>query len=410
MAGHTLFNQQDAYSTFDLYIQEMKKEINSKPNDYILNVDVEQWKQYFIEKYDFLPLTVFPDKATFSFAGKGKVKREQLGREYETETYRFEVKVPFTGWSFLFMLRPSERTINHLQVDTPSGDSGNVTALFTLFEQNERQFEYEKQRLIDAICVNVPNINRDLAAFKAHVANTFNATYAQKKEKVLSENSFFEKLNLKVETSTDKIFKVPVVEKKKIPEPVVDKKTEKKYSENPTLPDDFYNDVLDVIYTFFKSVEKKPSTYQTKDEEGLRDYVLPTLETRYNNLTVTGETFNKGGKTDILLRYKDGTNLFVAECKFWKGEVILHETINQLFDRYLTWRDSKVAIIFFVTNKEFSKVLATIQESVKKHPYFFRENGVRGESSFSYLFHFPTDKGKYVFTEIMAFHFLRDKM
>jgi hypothetical protein len=406
MAGHTLFNQQDASSTFDHYLHELETEINSKGNDYILNVDVEQWKQYFIDKYDFTPLTVYPDKATFNFAGKGKAKREQFGREYEIETYRFDVKVPFTGWSFLFMLRPSTRTINHPQVDTPSGDSGNVSASFTLFEQNERQFEYEKQRLIDAICINVPNINRDLAAFKAQVINTFNATYSQKKQKVLSENSFFEKLNLKVETSTDKIFKVPVVEKKKIPEPIVDKKTEKKYSENPTLPDDFYNDVLDVIYTFFKSVEKKPSTYQTKDEEGLRDYVLPTLETRYNNLTVTGETFNKGGKTDILLRYKDGTNLFVAECKFWKGEAILHETINQLFDRYLTWRDSKVAIIFFVTNKEFSKVLATIQESVKKHPYFFRENGVRGESSFSYLFHFPTDKGKYVFTEIMAFHFL----
>jgi hypothetical protein len=122
-------------------------------------------------------------------------------------------------------------------------------------------------------------------------------------------------------------------------------------------------------------------------------------------LTVTGETFNKGGKTDILLRYVDGTNLFVAECKFWKGEAILQETINQLFNRYLTWRDSKVAIIFFVKNREFSKVLSTIQEGVKKHPYFFRENGFTGESSFSYLFHFPTDKGKYVFTEIMAFHF-----
>ncbi|MEJ8820266.1 hypothetical protein [Lacibacter sp. H407] len=403
---HTLFNQQSAASTFDLYLREMVTEINSKGNDYILNVDVEQWRQYFIDKYDFIPLTVYPEKATFRFIGKGKARIEKYGREYETETYRFEVIVPFTGWSFLFLLSPSTRTINHPRVNTPSGNNGDITASFTLYEQNDRQFEHEKQRLINAISVNVPNINKDLAAFKANVINTFNSTYAEKKEKVLAENSFFEKLNLKVETSTDRIFKVSVVEKKKVPEPIVDKKTERKYTDSPTLPDEFYNDVLDVINTFFKSVEKKPSTYEIKDEEGLRDYVLPTLETRYNNLTVTGETFNKGGKTDILLKYKDGTNLFVAECKYWKGEAVFHETINQLFDRYLTWRDSKVAIIFFVTNKEFSKVLSTIQESVKKHPYFFRENEVRGESSFSYLFHFPTDKGKYVFTEIMAFHFL----
>jgi len=405
MAGHSLFNQQDASSTFNHYLDEMTKEINSKGNDYILNVDVEKWKQYFVDKYDFEPLTVYPDKATFKFTGKGKAKASQFGREYEVETYKFDVNVPYTGWSFLFMLRPSTRELHDQYVNTPNGNSGNVTGSFTLNEQNEQRFEYEKSRLIHAISVNVPNINRDLAAFKAQVINTFNSIYSQKKQKVLSENSFFERINLNIEPSTDKIFKVPVVEKKKIPEPVVDKKTEKKYTENPVLPDEFYNDILDVINTFFKSVEKKPSTYQSKDEEGLRDYVLPTLETRYNNTTVTGETFNKGGKTDILIRYKDGTNLFVAECKFWKGEAVLHDTINQLFDKYLTWRDSKVALVFFVTNKEFSKVLATIQESVKKHPYYMRDNGARGESSFSYIFHFPLDKGKHVFTEIMAFHF-----
>jgi hypothetical protein len=383
----------------------MKKDISSKSNDYILNVDVEKWKQYYIDKYDFIPLTVFPDKATVDFKGKGIEKVEKYGREYEIDIYKFEVNVPFTGWSYLFSLRPTTRVIRHPQVYAPHGDSGFVTAPFVLYEQNEIQFGHAKHNLIQAISQNVPNINRDLTIFKKLVINTFDDAYAQKKQKVLSENSFFEKLNLNIETSTDKIFKVPIAEKKKIPEPLVDKRSIRNYTDNPVLPDEFYNDIIDVIYTFFKSVEKKPSTYQSKDEESLRDYVLPTLETRYNNITVTGETFNKGGKTDILVRYKDGTNLFVAECKFWKGESVLHDTINQLFDRYLTWRDSKVAIIFFSTNKEFSKVLSTINESVKKHPYFLRENGVRGESSFSYIFHFPTDMGKFVYAEIMAFHF-----
>jgi hypothetical protein len=198
---------------------------------------------------------------------------------------------------------------------------------------------------------------------------------------------------------------VPALKKRVVPEPIVDKKTSKKYIETPAMDDGFYADIIEVLYTFFKSVEKKPSTYQTKDEEGLRDYVLPTLETRYDNTSVTGETFNKGGKTDILIRYKDGTNLFVAECKFWKGETVLHDTINQLFDRYLTWRDSKVAIIFFVRNKQFSKMLDTLKESIPKHEYFVKENGGNGESSFSYVFHFPTDKGKLIYVEFMAFHF-----
>lgn len=406
MAELSIYGQQDASSSFNHYIDEMTKEINNKSNDYILNVNVEEWKQYYINKYDFLPLTLYPKQATVNFTSKGKSKREQFGREYEIDTYNFEVSVPYTGWSFLFMLKPSNCQINHPRVNVPNTDSGVVTAVFTLYDQNDKSFEYEKNRLINAICVNAPNINNDLNRFKSEVKRTFASIFQQKKNKVLSENSFFEKLNINIEKSTDKIFKVPVAEKKKIPEPVVDKKNPKTNTENPTLPDEFYNNILDVVYTFFKSVEKKPSTYQSKDEEGLRDYVLPTLETVYNNITVTGETFNKGGKTDILVRYKDGTNLFVAECKFWKGKSVFFETINQLFDKYLTWRDSKVAIIFFVTNKEFSKVLQTINESVKSHPYYLRENGTRGESSFSYIFHFPSDKGKFIFTEIMAFHFL----
>lgn len=405
MAELSIFGQQDASSSFAHYIQEMTNEINGKSNDYILNVDVEEWKEYFITKYDFPELTVYPDEANVEFKRKGKVKREQFGREFESETYVFELSVPFTGWSFLFMLKPSTCTILHPRVNVPSTDSGNVTAEFTLYEQNEQHFEYEKNHLLKALTINVPNINSDLKKFKAEVVRTFDTLYQRKKEKVLSENSFFEKLNININKTTDKIFKVPAVKKRVVPEPIVDKKSAKKYVETPAMDDAFYADIIEVIYTFFKSVEKKPSTYLSKDEEGLRDYVLPTLETRYDNTSVTGETFNKGGKTDILIRYKDGSNLFVAECKYWKGEGILFETINQLFDRYLTWRDSKVAIIFFVKNKEFSKVLKTLQESIPKHEYFVRENGSNGESSFSYIFHFPTDKGKLVYAEIMAFHF-----
>ena len=64
-------------------------------------------------------------------------------------------------------------------------------------------------------------------------------------------------------------------------------------------------------------MERKPSLYEGKDEEGLRDVFVAMLETRFEGITATGETFNHCGKTDILLKYaEDGTNLFIAECKF----------------------------------------------------------------------------------------------
>lgn len=397
----SLFGSQGAPATFQHYIDELTKEINSKPNDYVLEIDKDEWKQYFIDKYDFPPITLYPEDSTTEFTGKGK--RELRG--FEVETYRFEYKIPFTGWNFLFGLIPTRRRMDHPTARILGDNSGFVCFDIVLVDRDDRNFESAKKQFLDTLVANSSNINNDLADFKTKVANTFDTVYEAKKKLVLEENEFFERLNIKIEPSTETIFKAPVIRKKKIPEPIVDKKTPKKYIANPTLEDGLYDDILSVINALLKSVEKKPSIYRGKDEESLRDYILPFLETRYDNSTATGETFNKNGKTDILIRYKDGTNLFVAECKFWKGEAVLHDTIDQLFDGYLTWRDSKVAIIFFVKNKDFSNVLDTIAQSVVKHKYFKSEKGHNGESSFSYLFHFPDDTEKNVFTEIMAFHF-----
>jgi len=404
MAELSLFGQQDASSSFDHYLDDIKKEIESKSSDHILNVDIKEWREYFINKYEFIPITLYSEKAITEFIGKGKATREDFGRSYEIETYRFEIRVPFTGSSFLFMLKPSTCVINFPRANVPQSNSGIISSVFTMYEQDSTKFEYEKDRLIKSMTANVPNINTDVQKFNQRIGTHFDQIYNAKKEKVTSENSFFDAINIKVNKDTESVFKVPTIAKKSIPEPVVDEKS-KRVVRVPALPGDFYDDVVKIIYDIFKAVEKKPSIYQDRDEEGLRDYVLPTLETRYIGTTATGETFNSSGKTDILLKYQDGTNLFIAECKFWKGEAEFHKAINQLFDKYLTWRDSKVAIILFVTNKDFSKVLDTIRHSVEQHPYYLRDNGTRGESSFSYIFHFPDDKEKFVFTEIMMFRF-----
>ena len=44
-----------------------------------------------------------------------------------------------------------------------------------------------------------------------------------------------------------------------------------------------------------------------------KSFIFMTIEGQ-----ATGETFNAAGKTDILLRI-DGKNVFIGECKFWKG-------------------------------------------------------------------------------------------
>ncbi|MCE7925921.1 MAG: hypothetical protein DYG98_22965 [Haliscomenobacteraceae bacterium CHB4] len=403
-----IFAHKQASQVFDGLINSITNEIKEKEDDYKLNIDENEWQEYFVEKFELTPLKIYPDKARVEFAGKEKRFVEQYGRRFELEEFRFEIHVPFSGSSQLFMLQPSSFVMRTAEVYIENAVlEGNVIGYVTMQEQNKDLFEREKSSFISLIQLNVENVNRDVQSYNQRIIPHFNNVLSSERERIKKERSFFESINVSIDKSTEEIFKAPTIKRKRIPEPKIEPGSRRKYVSVPTFSDELYHDILKVIYDLFKNVEKKPSIYKSKGEEDLRDYLLPFIETRYVGTTATGETFNKVGKTDILLKYQDGSNLFVAECKIWKGKEVFHETINQLFDRYLTWRDSKVAIIMFVPNKDFSAVLDTIKESVKEHPYFFRENGQRGESSFSYIFNFPDDSQKLVYTEIMAFAFTK---
>ncbi len=82
-----------------------------------------------------------------------------------------------------------------------------------------------------------------------------------------------------------------------------------------------------------------------------------------------------------------------------------HSAINQLFDNYISWRDTSLAILFFVANKDFSNVLSQIGEEAAKHPYFIQLMAHHGDTNFSFIFRQKDDEQKRVLLEVMLFHF-----
>lgn len=116
----------------------------------------------------------------------------------------------------------------------------------------------------------------------------------------------------------------------------------------------------------------------------------------------TGETFNKTGKTDILLRH-EGNNVFIGECKFWRGSKSFLSTISQLLG-YLTWRDSKAAVIMFVPNKEFTSVVESAKSCVSEHGNFLRLLSENNETWLNYEFHLDGDRNRVVKVAVMLYH------
>jgi hypothetical protein len=152
-------------------------------------------------------------------------------------------------------------------------------------------------------------------------------------------------------------------------------------------------DILEIVDNQGIQFEKTPVSYKPLGENALRDIILTTLNSIFAG-SATGETFSYRGKTDIYLRIDKG-NILIFECKFWGGQKLYQETIDQLL-RYLTWRQNFGVIISFVRQKDFSKILSSTPTVVQSHPSY-RNNIEQLENHHSYSVHaLPNDTEKTV--------------
>lgn len=386
------------------YAVQVHSEIESKGKEYVLSVDEDEYKKYLKDKYYLEPLKIIIDSEDILVPTKVKINRQDpyRGNTYQIEAYECTIKYYFEGAPILFALKSNPWTMTSYEISVNSNDN-TVSFSFMIDKQDPDLFNREKNEAYKSAFTNLSNLNAEVEKWNNSVNGIVDGAFQRIKQKLMSENSFFEAIKAKVDPNTKSVFTAPTIKKKIIPQPIALKK---EFSTQPTMSHEMYEDTLTVLYDYSRSMERKPSMYEGKDEESIRDLLISMLETRYVGTTATGETYNKNGKTDILLKYEDGSNLFVGECKWWNGENEFNAAINQLFDRYLTWRDSKTALLFFVKNKEISAVCDKINEAAQKHLYFKRFVISKGEGRYSYIFHLPGDPENEVFLEIMAFHFL----
>ncbi|WP_116109412.1 hypothetical protein [Lewinella sp. IMCC34191] len=166
-----------------------------------------------------------------------------------------------------------------------------------------------------------------------------------------------------------------------------------------------YNTILDHIYNYGMNLEKFQNLYRNFDEERFRDYFLPHLNLISKTTNATGETFNKKGKTDILIQNNEGEIVFIAECKLWHGEKELLKAVDQLLERYVHWRVNRVALIVF--NKamlNFEQLLTTARLAMQKHPNYRGYLGSKRDGRYKYKFISADDQDRVVDIELIIFN------
>ena len=150
----------------------------------------------------------------------------------------------------------------------------------------------------------------------------------KRRTRALASANLLTALNIPVRQREGKqpTFRAPEIARRiEIQRPIV---KEQPFQPEPAINMTDYEDVLRALEQMIVCMERSPETFQSMGEEDLRNLLLMQLNVTYEG-RATGETFNKNGKTDILIR-DQGKNVFIAECKIWRGQSQYKEAIDQL--------------------------------------------------------------------------------
>lgn len=172
------------------------------------------------------------------------------------------------------------------------------------------------------------------------------------------------------------------------------------YSPEPILELKEYEHILSILKSMALVIERSPDSFASLDEEAIRTHFLLQLNGHYDG-AATGETFNSSGKTDILIRV-DNRNAFLAECKFWRGGKSFSGAIDQLLG-YLSWRDSKCALLIFNPTKDSSAVRQKMHEVMVARPEHRKTVAHDPDGDCRYVFVKDSDPGREIHICTMLF-------
>lgn len=166
-----------------------------------------------------------------------------------------------------------------------------------------------------------------------------------------------------------------------------------------------YEKVLTTIHNSGGNIESSPKKIRNLDEESLRYILINAINAKYGNVA-EAEAYNKDGKTDILVRI-DGKKILIAECKIWHGEEGLEKALDQLIQRYVTWRDTNLALLLFSRNKGFTAVRQKIPQELEQYSNFVRDESIDLEIEkawFRFVICHPDDCDRELTLTILAFN------
>jgi hypothetical protein len=396
-----IFAEGDLRSALQGHLAAMEKAVAAEPKNRLLNMNEVEYVEYLVQEYRVEPLVFLWDEV-YVTDREEQIPAERFpnvfnvyaGKRYPKQVITYHV--PFFGEHDLLKFTPSTRILWSTDV---SASSEAIYFDIINWHDNPDEIKREASGLLNNIRLQAGHVAQEVEQYNAQLAQAVLSTVQARKQEHLKQSNLLEGLGVPVRKSarTPETFAVPSVKRRILVKPSA---PDTAYAPEPTLDESLCTAILTICRDTGVEMERHPAIYADKDEETLRDHFIMVLSPHFDS--VTGETFNKRGKTDILVRH-DSSNVFVAECKFWTGAKGFRKTIDQALG-YLTWRDSKAAILLFVRNKELGPVLDQIVPAAEAHPCHVATAKPGGQGWCNFRFHLLEDPTRGVSLAVLCFH------
>ncbi|MDR3792352.1 MAG: hypothetical protein P4L03_03130 [Terracidiphilus sp.] len=404
MNDEHLFNKSEIFGVLQNQQQAVKNKIQAIPAATLLNASEHDLVEALIEEFR-LNVPVIDDDGIY-IAESGETQVDVSGdpmrgiydrsRAFYVPGNRTVIAVPFKGDAGFFNVQPSSYSLS-----PPRAMIGNGELLLTYVrtDQNAEAIKRDYQGTVNSIKQYLRALSESAAQFNSQLENLVTSQIKTRKDRLLADAGMTAAIGLPMKRRADAPTTYAVPVSRRVPK-VEQIRTRGSFKPEPALSDEDYQEILRIMKNMVEVMELSPHAFSDMGEEDLRFHFLVQLNGAFHG-QATGETFNFQGKTDILIRV-DGKSVFIGECKFWKGEKAFLATIDQLLS-YLSWRDTKTAVIIFNRNADFTAVLSKIAEAVPTHTNFKRNLGKSDESTFRYVFAQPNDANREIILTVMAF-------
>jgi hypothetical protein len=361
------FGDGDVHATFGNLQEKIKMEIDSLENEYVLKASQTELEQHFIDKGLINPLVLHADRYYIESQTGTKLdvshdfRRAVFpGERAIVQGTKIEIAIPFEGDSGLWRIQPSMHILKGFPEIEVLEDRIRMPFAFPDDSANADVLKDSIDSEVKDLTTMVNYFAKDVENHNKMIRQIVPGAIERKREKAKAATGAIAALGIPMKRRDQPdTFTVPATRR---PSPTRRPSVQvEAYNPEPVLDSTEYQHILDVMRGMSLVIERNPASFSTLDEEAIRDHFLLQLNGHYEG-GATGETFNASGKTDILIRAGD-RNVFIAECKFWRGPQGFSDAIDQLLG-YLTWRDLKCAILVFNRTRDSSAVRLKMHEVI----------------------------------------------